>query len=118
MVKRVAKRVLYVIGGLVILLALTIFYTQTQLFRDHVRSFALSQVDSLLNAEVYIGSIGGNLLTGISIDSLSIRVDSVSVIALRRFEAEYDVFSISTRVLRIRRITLVEPDIRLVANSK
>ncbi len=117
MVKRVAKRVLYVIAGLVVLLALAIAYTQTQWFRDHVRSFALSRVDSLLNAEVYIGRIGGNLLTGISIDSISIRVDSVSVLSLRRFEADYDVFSISRKTLRIHRITLVEPDIRLMADK-
>ncbi|MDH4069536.1 MAG: hypothetical protein OEV30_03870, partial [Ignavibacteria bacterium] len=118
MVKRVAKRLMIAIGGFLLLILLIAGYSQTQMFRDQVRSFAESQAEAAFNADFYIGGIEGNLITGFSIDSLAITVDSAALLAVGRVEAEYDLFSLSRQQIRVMNLRLLRPDISVLSSRE
>jgi len=118
MVKKVAKRLAYFSGAVILLIIIAAAYSQTQLFRDNLRSFAQAKLDSLLNARVYIGTIGGNLITNLSIDSLSVQVGNEPVLlTLGRFEAHYDLLMLSGGVIHLKTVSLVNPDVRMIAGA-
>ena len=111
------KIVLSIVGILVLLLVLLAGVTQTQFFRDRLRSAVLSNLDSLLIAEVYLGPIRGNLVTGISIDGVSISSGGVPVVAAERIDLRYNLWGLPTKSLAVRTVTLVNPTVRLVKGA-
>jgi hypothetical protein len=111
MVKKVAKRLAWMGGGFLLLLLLAAGYSQTQLFRDQVRWFVLSQLDPVINGRVYLGTIGGNLVTGLTIDSVAIEVDAEPLLTASRIELEYDPFFLTRRIIQINRISLLRPEV-------
>ncbi|MDH3252357.1 MAG: hypothetical protein OEM41_06160, partial [Ignavibacteria bacterium] len=113
-IRRLGRIVLYSAAALLVLLILVAGVTQTQIFRDYIRSFALTQLDSLLRAEVELGSLGGNLLTGFSIDSVALRVDGVDFVRAERLDLRYDLFEIPGKSLSFSTIRLIRPSICLL----
>ncbi len=113
-----AKKLLKILGysllGFVLSLLLIAGITQTQIFRDSLRSFALSRLDSVLDAKVQLGTITGNLVSGFSIDHLSIVVGSDSLVTAERLDLRYDLFEIPGKTISIDDFTLVKPRIALL----
>jgi len=112
---RVAKRLLVILLGVLALVLLAVAYTQTQLFRDQLRSFILSRVEQAVQAEVSIGRLGGNLVTNLSIDSVSIRVDEGEFVSVQRIELEYDLFHLARKILYFDRVSLVHPHLTVTS---
>jgi TamB, inner membrane protein subunit of TAM complex len=113
-VKKLLKIVSWIGGGLLALILLLAITSQTQFFRDRLRSAALSQLDSLLTGRAYLGEITGNLVTGFQIDSLSLSIDDVNVVSAARVDIGYDLFSLPGKMLAVNRITLVRPSINIL----
>jgi autotransporter translocation and assembly factor TamB len=113
-VKKLLKIVAYTLLGFVGILLLLAGITQTQIFRDGLRSYALAKLDSVLNAEVQLGSITGNLISGFSVDHLSIKVGRDFLVVADRFDIRYDLFEIPGKTISIDNITLVHPQIALL----
>ena len=68
--KKIFKWLAYIAAGIIALASLVAGVSQTQFFRDRLRAFALAQLDSLLDADVRLGEIRGNLITGFTMASL------------------------------------------------
>lgn len=113
-VKKLLKIFGYSLFGFVLTLLLIAGVTQTQIFRDSLRSFALSRLDSLLDAEVQLGTITGNLVSGFSIDHLSIKVGNDYLVAAERLDLRYDIFEIPGKTISIDDFTLIKPRIALL----
>ena len=113
-VKKLLRILLYSLAALVAILLLVAGATQTQIFRDGLRSFALSRLDSLLDADVQLGTITGNLISGFSIDHISIRVGHDYVIMAERLDLRYDLFEIPGKKISVDNLTLVRPHIALL----
>jgi hypothetical protein len=111
-VKRLRTIALYVLIGIPVFIAVIIAITQTQIFRDRLRSAALSELDSLVNGEVHIGRLNGDLITGISIDSISIDVDDGPFVRIPRLEIAYNFFALPGKTIAIRKLTLTRPEVR------
>ena len=116
--KRLAIIVLRVVLALLLLVLLLAGASQTQLFRDRLRSVALSNLQSLFNADVYLGELRGNLVAGFSIDSLSIAVDGIPVVATNDVEFRYNIFALPGRTLSLGSITLAHPTVRLLRDHR
>lgn len=112
--KKLLKRLLYVLAGTIVFLLLLAGVTQTQFFRDRLRAVVLSNLDSLLVADVELGEFDGNLVTGFSIDHLSLKVGEDQLIVADRLEILYDLFQIPGNTISIDRLTLVNPKIALL----
>lgn len=105
-------------GLLVALLVLVGGITQTQFFRDRVRQAAIDRLDSLLTAQVTMGEITGNLVTGFALDTLAISLDGVPIVEVGRVELGYDLFSLPRKTLSVNRIVLEHPTIRILKDRQ
>jgi hypothetical protein len=113
-VKRLVRIAVWLFDGILVFVLLVAAFTQTQIFRDRLRAVALSNLDSLLNAQVHLGTLRGNLITGFEIDSISIAVDGVSVVAASRVDIRYNVFAIPGKTLSLSKIALFNPSFTLL----
>ncbi len=102
---------LYLLIGIPVFLGVVIAITQTQIFRDRLRTAALSELDSLINGTVTIGRLNGDLITGISIDSISIDVDGGPFLRIPRLDIAYNFFALPGKTIAIRKLTLTHPAI-------
>ncbi len=117
LVKKSLKIVLTILGVFLLLLAVLAGVTQTQFFRDRLRAAVLSNLDSLLTADVYLGPLRGNLVTGFSIDSLALSVDGKPVVSAERIDLRYNLWEIPGKMLSVNRLALVHPTVRLIKGN-
>ena len=66
--------------GLVVV-AIVVAITQTAFGRERVRDYLMARLKSSIGdrGSMYVGTIGGNLFTGVDIDSLELRDDEDSL---------------------------------------
>ncbi|HTY60090.1 MAG TPA: translocation/assembly module TamB domain-containing protein [Bacteroidota bacterium] len=102
---------LYLLIGIPVFIGVLIAITQTQIFRERLRSAALSELDSLINGTVTIGRLNGDLITGMAIDSVAIDVDGGPFVRIPRLEIAYNFLALPGKTIAIRRLTLVRPEI-------
>lgn len=112
--KKILKWLAYIAAGFIALISLLAGVSQTQFFRDRLRSFVLSELDSLFDASISLGPLYGNLVTGFSIDSLSVEVQGAPLITAEHLVIGYDLLALPSRQIRVRNLTLVRPQIALV----
>lgn len=117
MVKKFFKWLAYIAAGILALVGLLAGASQTQFVRDRLRSFVLSELDSILLADVHLGEIHGNLVTGFSVDSVSLTVQGTPLIAADRLIIRYDLLKLPTRRVNVGTIVLVRPNINLVCGT-
>jgi hypothetical protein len=110
-VRKIRTIALYLLIGIPLFIGVIIAITQTQIFRDRLRAAALSELDSLLNGEVHIGRLDGDLITGITIDSISIDVNDGPFLRIPRLEIAYNFFALPGKTIAIRKLTLTRPEI-------
>jgi len=108
-VKKLRTIALYVLIGIPVVVGIIIAITQTQVFRDRLRTAALSELDSLINGQVSIGRLNGDLITGLSIDSIAIDVDNGPFVRIPRVEIVYNFFALPGKTISIRKLTLTHP---------
>ena len=112
-VKKLRTIALYVVIGIPVLLGILIAITQTQTFRDRLRTAALSGLDSLVNGRVSIGALQGDLITGFTLDSVAIDVDGGPFLRIPRVEIAYNPLTLPAKHITVRRLTLSHPVITL-----
>ena len=104
--------VLFALGALVIVSGL--IFTQSDYGQAEIRKAIESRVASSINGRLHIGRIGGNLLTGVSIDSLEIRDEEDSLfVAVGRVSLRYDPRDLVDRRLYFRSVVLDHPTVVL-----
>jgi autotransporter translocation and assembly factor TamB len=113
-VKRAAIILLRAVLALITLVLLLAAFSQTQFFRDRLRSLALSNLQKVLNADIYLGELRGNLFAGFVLDSLSLTVDGRTLLATDSVEFRYDVLTLPGRTISLGSITLVRPTVQLL----
>jgi hypothetical protein len=113
-VKKILKWLAYSAATVIVVLTAIAGLTQTQWFRDKLRTLALEQLDSLLIADVYLGEIHGNLVSGFSIDSASVVVGGEHLLAAERIDLRYDLFELPSKRITVSHLTLVRPKIALL----
>src|SRR4029450_4158562 len=91
--KRYMRRTLQIValvGTLLIgIVALALIVSQTPWFRDWLRKYAVRQAAQYVNGTVSIGSLGGNLFTGVQLGDISVDVNGEHVMTLKQVEVKY-----------------------------
>jgi hypothetical protein len=113
-VKTILRGILYLMGGTILVLLLLAGFTQTQFFRDRLRVYALAQLDSLLVADVFLGGISGNLVTGFSVNGVSLSVNGDTLLAAEELGIRYNLFEIPAKTISVHSLTLERPVVRLL----
>jgi hypothetical protein len=113
-VKTILRTIIYLMGGSILVLLLLAGFTQTQFFRDRLRSYALTQLDSLLAAEVFLGDISGNLVTGFSVNGISLSANGDTLLAAQELGIRYNLFEIAAKTISVHSLILERPVVRLL----
>jgi hypothetical protein len=116
--KHILRLILYGMGAVLLLLLLVAGFTQTQMFRDRLRSLALNELDSVFVADVALGEIHGNLVTGFSIDGITISLRGDTVLNADHLNIRYDLLQLWGKTISVHDVTLFRPDVRLIRSIK
>ncbi|HET7551668.1 MAG TPA: translocation/assembly module TamB [Gemmatimonadaceae bacterium] len=101
--------------GLVVV-AMVVAITQTPFGRERVRDYVMARLKSSLGkrGSLYVGTIGGNLFTGIEIDSLELRDEEDSLfVATGPVSLRFDPRDVVDKRLRISYLEVVRPFVNL-----
>ena len=118
---RWARRTLKITGSLVLALVLLVvgalIATQTAWFRDWARGFGERQAARLLNGQLSIGRLDGNLWSGATLSDVRITQDGREVVRIDRVRVTYSARQLLSRHWRFPEITLTRPAIVLIRDA-
>ena len=104
--------VLVTLGAIVVGVGLVA--TRSERGQAGVRRWLQGQIASSIRGKVHLGKIGGNFLTGVTIDSLELRDDEDSLfVATGRITLQYDPRDLVDRRLFFRSVVLEHPTVVL-----
>jgi hypothetical protein len=84
-------RITYYLSGIFLFVLIAVIgYTQTRSFKSYLRNTLLLESRTALNGQLRFGSIDGNLLTGFTMDSVSVRGNADELLSSERIEFKYD----------------------------
>src|SRR5688500_6362515 len=117
----VPRRRVVVLASAAVLLALGVLaallvvgVTQTAFGRQIVRDLVQEQLASRVQGRLHVGTIGGGLLTGVTVDSLEIRgPDDSLFVASGPITLEYDPRDLLDRRLLLRHVRVERPVVHL-----
>ena len=105
---------MYVCLSVLFVLFVAAGFTQTTLFKQTLRSTIYKMVDANLNASVFIGEIKGNLVTGISIDTIAIYVNNAPFLEARNAVVRYDPFPLWNKHISLGSVEIDNPSVSLI----
>jgi autotransporter translocation and assembly factor TamB len=116
-----ARRTVKIVGGFVLTLVLLVvgglIATQTPWFRDWARGFGERQAARLLNGQLAIGRLDGNLWSGATLTNVRITQNGREVVRVERVRVTYSVRQLLSRHWRFPEITLTRPSIVLIHDA-
>ncbi len=118
--KRFWKYVRRTLLVFLLLIMMLIASTQSGMFRDFLRTKISSLVADATNAELTIGDIGGNFITGTSLSNVSLRLknDTTVIARIPRVSVQYSLWSlIFSKDIAITAVTLDSPSVTIVKRS-
>jgi len=112
--KRFLKVTAIVVAGILLLFLIVTLFTQTTFFRDRFRTLIASAIEGKINGTVYVGNIGGNLITGFTVDSLSVASGSEAFFNTGRIFCQYEPVGFFSKRARLRYLIVDRPSIRFI----
>jgi autotransporter translocation and assembly factor TamB len=116
-----ARRTLTISAALVLAVVLLVVggiaATQTTWFRSWARGLGERQAARLLNGELHIGRLDGNLWSGATLDDVRITQDGREVVKVDRVRVTYNIRQLLSRHWRFPEITLTRPSIVLIHDA-
>jgi hypothetical protein len=105
-------RIIYYAGGVLIFVLIAVIgYTQTRTFKTYLRNTILKESRTALNGVLQFGNISGNLLTGFSVDSISVRGYSDELFSSDHIEFKYDLAGFLFKRMGINNVVIANPRI-------
>lgn len=117
MTSRGKNIVKYSLLTIVLLIAGAAVFSQTQMFRNTLRSTLYTFLEKEVNADIYIGEITGNLVNGFSVDTLMMYIDGAPFVEAGRLSVQYDLFDLLKNRITIDSLTLMNPSIHLIRRT-
>ena len=113
----IARRLLQIVAFICTLLigaaAMAVVVSQTAWFKDWMRGFIVRQATNYLNGELSIGRLDGNLLFGVELEDVELRMNGKPVVQIKDVGLDYSVFAFASGDAIIDDIRLNEPVIHL-----
>jgi translocation and assembly module TamB len=117
LIRRILHVVAWVGTALVAIVALALIASQTPWFRDWVRRTIVRETKQYLNGELTIGGLSGNFFFGVSLSDVAVDVSGDRVVAVKRLDVDYSVFTIVSQGILVDRIALTAPSVHMVRDA-
>jgi hypothetical protein len=114
MTSRTRNIVKYSLIAFVLLIAGAAVFSQTSMFRATVRSTLYTFLEKELNADIYIGEINGNLVSGFSVDTVMMFIDGAPFVEAGKLSVQYNIFDLLSNHISIDSASLVNPSVTLI----
>ena len=112
------RRALKALALLVVLLAslmlVAAVLSQTAWFRERLRRLAIRQADQALEGTLLIGSVEGNLYSGVTLRDVSVMQGQTRVVRVGRVHLEYSIGDVLSAGRTIKRLTIDDPIVDVV----
>jgi hypothetical protein len=95
------------------IVALSVIVSQTPWFKDWLRRFVVREGSQYLNGTLTIGSMGGNLFTGVELGDVAIDVNGEHVVTLKKVEIRYRLSDLIANGTTVEQIRVESPYVRL-----
>jgi autotransporter translocation and assembly factor TamB len=107
-------QVVAVLGTVVVgLVAVALIVSQTPWFRDWLRGYVVRQANQVLEGELSIGRVGGNLLYGLELTDVAVDFERQRVIEIPEVTVQYNFIDFIARGIVIERLEVSGPSILL-----
>ncbi len=107
-------RITYYLSGVLLFVLIAIIgYTRTRSFKTYLRNTLLLESRVAINGQLQFGSIDGNLLTGFSVDSVSVHGSDNEFISSEHIEFKYDLLGFFFKRVAINNVVIVKPHIHV-----
>ena len=109
---------LWVGGGLVLLLVVTGLALKMYLTRDRILEWVVPPLEARLHRRVIVADAGAGL-TGIHLDGLEVRAEGAAepLVAARRIRVRWNLWALLRGTVEVKEVRLVEPRIHVVRRS-
>jgi len=115
---RTLKRTLKIIGiaaaSFIILLLLLAILTQTQFFKERLRTFLVSTLSANFNGSLHIGRIGGNFLDGFTIDSVALSDTAGAFFTSGKLTCNYDPLTLLEKKIKLEKLIVEQPAVHFI----
>ncbi len=110
------RRIAAIFGIFILLLVALLVFIQTDFFNKIVVNFALKEINksfSEKNSSLAIGSIEGNLLSGIKLNDAAVVLKEDTLIKFRSLTLKYDILRLLSKEVIAEEVIIDEPSINL-----
>ncbi len=117
--KKALKITAVILTVILVLIVAALLLTQTAFFRDKARAFALERVNKLLNAELYVGSLEGNLFSHIELLDVGLVRDQDTLAHIGRLSLDFHALPILSKRIEVSSLVIdsLSADLRQNADS-
>lgn len=103
--------------GIVLLVVIFIGYSQTKSFRDNLRSFVMSEINSSINGNLTIEKIDGTILTSIFLRNTLLTTSGDTLLYVKNIELKTSPLQLFLSKIFFRKILLEDVKIKLLQNE-
>ncbi|MFA6467720.1 MAG: hypothetical protein WCW35_02410 [Bacteroidota bacterium] len=114
MTKKASKIFLYSVASFLLVMGGLGLFTQTPMFRATLRSTLYNFLEKEVNANIYIGEINGNLITGFTVDTVMMYVDGAPFVESGTVTVQYDLLDILNDRITVDSLTIENPSVNLI----
>jgi hypothetical protein len=112
-VRRYFRIIYYISGIFLFVLIIVVGYTQTRSFKTYLRKTILQESQSAINGVLKLGSIGGNLITGFTFDSVTVNDQVGNIFSAERIELKLDLLGFPFKRVAFSNAVIVKPHIHI-----
>ncbi len=116
-VKRWLKRVVWVVGALLVLIILAGLFSQTSYFKRWVADRIEAAAASSLNGRLEIGELDGTLMTTVTLKQVRLVQEADTLATVQSIGLEYNLLAILFGDIHIELVTVDSPHVYLSRNS-
>jgi len=117
-IRTLSRLVVFAITGLTFLCAVAVLLTQLDAFRSWALQQGLDALNSELQGKIEIGSVSGNLITGLTIHDVRLKADSTTLLSAPEVKLRYSLPPIFRNQTVHAEAIVYRPTIRLIRNRR
>jgi translocation and assembly module TamB len=107
------KTSLIFLASLLVIILLLIVFSQTVIFKNWAKDYAMEKVNLVFNGDFNIGKLSGNLFTRIELTGITFVQNDDTLLYLEKIDLSYKPFRFLKKEIFLKSLRLVKPKIKI-----